>query len=513
MKKTIGLFIAGAMAAAMMPAAMAVNVEANVTENRTGSGTFNSYTSYKAELAPGNEVLNSYFTVNNDIAQWSGDEGCSPASGKFAYWYDDGRYTGASLCNFSDGGTAYTLDPVTAGSRYNVEGIAIYTHNVDYRNWTAHCAYKVYVVDTAGNTHYVYDMNWKATGAYAAKIELPASIGAVTQIGIVPYSEADMASVFPEDSVTRHDDVLRLMEFVIYGKQGVTVTENRTGSGTFNSYTSYKAELATGNEVLNDKFTVNNDIAQWSGDEGCSPASGKFAYWYDDGRYTGASLCNFSDGATPYTLDPVTAGNSYNVAGIAIYTHNVDYRNWTAHCAYRVFVVDTAGNSHYVYDMNWKATGAYAAKIELPASIGAITQIGIAPYSEADMASVFPGDEVTRHDDVLRLMEFVIYGTDPNTPAIETYDMTKTGIAEINPDGTSNVGFTTDAVNLSEYRGIAFKLVKLAGGEDIKGINLDNTALPYTGTSEVILGVQLDNIGAEYDPDQCEMKLVTVEVE
>ena len=94
-----------------------------------------------------------------------------------------------------------------------MDGIVLYTEFTSYRGRDAISFYRVYVVDEAGEQHYVYDMDHVAPDKNAVRIRIPDDIGPVKKVGIDAYTKAQIAETGNEPN----DDALRFNEFAIFG--------------------------------------------------------------------------------------------------------------------------------------------------------------------------------------------------------------------------------------------------------------------------------------------------------
>ena len=350
MKKTTSLFIAGAMAVAMMPAAMAVDMESGVTLEQDRS--FSKVAPYGAAfLSSGAQVLNSYFTV-------SGNTYLDSAWTDYSRLYDGERYADhyAGWLNCTDSGTDYTFT-ANDNAAFDVSGIVLYARNIR-NNWEDVSGYRVYLTDTSGNSHYVYDMNYLASDTYAVKITIPASVGAITGVGIDPYTKAEFSEKIKSGYTS--DRVVCFDEFVIYGVPHNAPQATITKGSSFADYQSYASSFESiGGAKLNSYFTVSGDNTAVSG----GTAPGKYEAFYDGAQYEGANLWGSSDRSVDYVW---TAAEALDVDGIALYTF--EQGSWAARYSdsvslYRIYVIDENSEKHYVYDMNERATSEYALKI------------------------------------------------------------------------------------------------------------------------------------------------------
>ena len=406
MRKALSALLSAGIAVSLLPVGYAEDADVKV------GPMFEDFLSYESELLANDEVskLNDNFAVSGDVPALSGDEGCSPAEKKYELLYDDQEGTAINLWGSSDGSKDYIW---SASRSYDVRGIVLYAEKHSSRGWDSISFYKIYVVDSTGKKHYVYDMDHRATDSYSVKIEIPEAVGAVTKVGIDPYTTEEITAA----GYTRDEQAMRFAEFVIIGKEANTDTTDTTvtiGSG-FEDFQAYLSALMSESDTikLNNAFTVSGDVPSLSGDEGCSPAEKKYELLYDDQAGTAINLWGSSDRSKDYIW---SASRSYDVRGIVLYAEKHSSRGWDSISFYKIYVVDSTGKKHYVYDMDHRATDSYSVKIEIPEAVGAVTKVGIDPYTTEEITAA----GYTRDEQAMRFAEFVIIGKEANTDTTGT---------------------------------------------------------------------------------------------
>ena len=289
----------------------------------------------------------------------------------------------------------------------NLSGIVLSCETIYQRDMVEISYYNVFVTDTAGTKHVIYDMNYTATGRYAVNITVPESIGEVTSFGIEIYSNEKLTELGGEPVSGYTSNVFN--EIHVFGAdaeddssdENGNENENVTVGADFAAFQSYEAEflLPDGTAKLNNKFSFSGDNTAVSGGD----LTTKAAALYDGNNSTVALLWGSADRSADYVW---TASEAQSVSGIAIYTSPNVRGTRDSISYYKVYVEDAEGNKHYLYDMDNRATAAYAVKIEIPETIGAIKTVGVDPYTEDEITAA--GN--TPDDEASLFCEFAIYG-------------------------------------------------------------------------------------------------------
>ena len=385
MKKIISLILSVMLVAAMMPMAFAEDASnATMGDFSTLKSAYDAAGLKAVTLSEQTySGVNSYTSDSTWGAAYIADNSTLTAG-----LYDAKRNGGELLWTFAES--------------KKLSGVVLSCEAIYGRQMVEISYYNVFVTDTAGTKHVIYDMNYTATGHYAVNITVPESIGEVTSFGIEIYSNEKLTELGGEPVSGYTSNVFN--EIWVYEAEDAGDNSNATVGADFAAFQSYeKAFLEPdGSMKLNGKFTFTGDNTDVSGGD----LTTKAAALYDGNASTTAMLWGSGDRSADYVW---TASEAQSVSGIGIYTAPNDRDTKDSISYYKVYVEDADGNKHYLYNMDSRATAAYAVKIEVPETIGAVTKVGIDPYTEAQIAL----DGYTPDDEVSWFCEFAIYGQDP----------------------------------------------------------------------------------------------------